>query len=107
MDRRAFLRRTALATSALVVSPFKTFSAAVETSRGAGRAQKVIIVGAGLAGLSAAYELSQAGHNVTILEARTRAGGRVFTMREPFADGLYAEAGAMQVFDSHHLQFSG
>ncbi len=61
----------------------------------------MIVVGAGLAGLSAAYELSQAGHDVTILEARTRPGGRVFTMREPFADGLYAEAGAMQVFDSH------
>jgi monoamine oxidase len=58
-------------------------------------------MGAGLAGLSAAYELSQAGHNVIILEARTRPGGRVFTIREPFADGLYAEAGAMQVFDSH------
>jgi monoamine oxidase len=65
--------------------------------------QRVIVVGAGLAGLSAAYELTQAGHNVIILEARTRAGGRVFTMREPFADGLYAEAGAMQVFDNHQL----
>lgn len=46
------------------------------------RRKSVIILGAGLAGLSAAYKLSQAGHDVTILEARTRAGGRVHTLRE-------------------------
>lgn len=61
-----------------------------------------MIIGAGLAGLSAAYELSQAGHDVTVLEARTRPGGRVYTMRGQFADGLYAEAGATNVFDVHH-----
>jgi len=63
--------------------------------------KKVVIIGAGLAGLSAGYELTQAGHDVTILEARNRPGGRVLTLREPFADGLYAEAGAMNVFDNH------
>ncbi|MCK5484293.1 MAG: FAD-dependent oxidoreductase [Gemmatimonadetes bacterium] len=60
-----------------------------------GEPRKVIIVGAGLAGLAAAYELTEAGDDVTVLEARDRAGGRVHTLREPFADGLYAEAGAM------------
>lgn len=54
-----------------------------------------------MAGLSAAAELAALGYDVTVLEARTRPGGRVFTMREPFADGLYADAGAMQVYDSH------
>jgi len=68
-----------------------------------GPARKVIIVGAGLAGLSAAYELTRAGHDVTVLEAQTRAGGRVFTLREPFSDGLYAEAGAMYIPDTHDL----
>ncbi len=58
------------------------------------RRKSVVILGAGLAGLSAAYQLSHAGHDVTILEARTRAGGRVHTLREPFADDLHAEAGA-------------
>lgn len=59
-----------------------------------GSSKKVLVVGAGLAGLSAAFELSQAGHDVTILEAQTRPGGRVCTLREGFAEGLYAEAGA-------------
>ncbi|MFY9820573.1 MAG: FAD-dependent oxidoreductase [Thermoanaerobaculia bacterium] len=61
----------------------------------------MLVVGAGLAGLAAAYELAQAGHEVTVLEARSRAGGRVQTLREPFADGLYVEAGAATVQDTH------
>jgi monoamine oxidase len=64
------------------------------------RPQKIIIIGAGLSGLTAAYELTKAGHEVTILEARNRAGGRVFTVRE-FADGLYAECGAEWIEDNH------
>jgi monoamine oxidase len=62
---------------------------------------RVIVLGAGLAGLSAAAELDRAGFDVLILEARTRAGGRVYTIREPFSDGLYAEAGAARIQDSH------
>ncbi|HEY2738400.1 MAG TPA: FAD-dependent oxidoreductase, partial [Thermoanaerobaculia bacterium] len=59
--------------------------------------------GAGLAGLAAALELTQAGHEVTVLEARNRAGGRVQTLRDPFPDGLFVEAGAMTVHDTHDL----
>ena len=71
--------------------------------------RKVVIVGAGLAGLAAAYELSQAGHDVTVLEARTRPGGRVYTLRGQFGEGLYAEAGATNVFDVHHwtIKYAG
>ena len=68
-----------------------------------GPAKKVLILGAGMAGLVAGYELSKLGHDITILEARTRPGGRVFTMHEPFADGLYAEAGAARIRDNHNL----
>ncbi len=64
-------------------------------------AKKVIVIGAGLAGLAAAYELTQAGHDVTVFEARLRPGGRVRTLREPFSDGLYAEAGARVFSDSY------
>jgi monoamine oxidase len=64
-------------------------------------AKKVIVIGAGLAGLAAAYELTQAGHEVTVLEVQLRPGGRVRTLREPFSDGLYAEAGARLFSDRY------
>lgn len=65
--------------------------------------RSVVIVGAGMAGLVAGYELQRAGYQVVILEATQRAGGRVLTLRDPFTDGLYGEAGAMRVPLSHHL----
>jgi monoamine oxidase len=66
--------------------------------------RKVIVIGAGLAGLAAAYELVAAGHDVTVLEARLRPGGRVYTLRSPFADGLYADAGAISFSNSRHIR---
>jgi len=68
-----------------------------------GPAKKVVILGAGMAGLVAGYELSVLGHDVTIIEARMRPGGRVHTLHEPFSDGLYAEAGAARIPDDHDL----
>lgn len=62
--------------------------------------RSVLVIGAGLSGLSAAYELTKRGFSVTILEGRTRPGGRVMTLTAPFADGLYADAGAMSFLDS-------
>ncbi|MCX4966368.1 FAD-dependent oxidoreductase [Streptomyces sp. NBC_00654] len=64
--------------------------------------RKVIVVGAGLSGLAIAYELTRRGSHVTVLEATDRPGGRAYTLREPFADGLYAEAGAMTVTPNCH-----
>ena len=57
------------------------------------RPQNVIVVGAGMAGMAAAYELRRVGHNVTILEAQDRAGGRVRTYNEDdgFAEGLHVD----------------
>jgi monoamine oxidase len=62
---------------------------------------RVVVIGAGLAGLAAACELSRAGVEVRVLEARARPGGRVHTLRAPFDDGLYAEAGAVFI-PGHH-----
>ena len=66
----------------------------------AAKDRSVIVIGAGLAGLSAAYELHQAGWQVTVLEARERVGGRVYSLRG-FSNGLVAEAGGEFIEESH------
>lgn len=58
---------------------------------------RVVVVGAGLAGLTAAYELNRRGWDVLVLEASDRIGGRVKTVRAPFLGGQHAEAGGEYV----------
>jgi monoamine oxidase len=53
----------------------------------------VIVAGAGLAGLTAAYDLAAMGADVTVVDARERVGGRVWTIHEGFTDRQHAEAG--------------
>ncbi|MBT2397731.1 FAD-dependent oxidoreductase [Streptomyces sp. ISL-100] len=74
-------------------------------------AAKVVIVGGGIAGLAAAYELGKAGYDCTVLEARDRTGGRDFTVRggdsttglhgnrktARFTDGQYMNAGPWRI----------
>lgn len=95
ITRREFVARSAAAAAAL---------AGVACGRGAGGGgpAEVIVAGAGLAGLAAAYELVRMGHRVTVLEARDRPGGRVHTLRDGFDGGLHVEAGAVFVPDHHH-----
>lgn len=57
------------------------------------RGMSVIVAGAGLAGLTAAFELQRRGARVTVVEARDRVGGRVWTRRDGFAEGQHAEGG--------------
>ncbi|WP_329235000.1 NAD(P)/FAD-dependent oxidoreductase [Streptomyces sp. NBC_00111] len=64
--------------------------------------RSVIVIGAGLAGLAVAHELAARDCEVTVLEADTRPGGRAYTLRAPFADGLHAEAGAMTLTPHCH-----
>ncbi len=67
------------------------------------RPARVLVIGAGMAGLVAASELLRAGHDPLLLEAQHRVGGRILTLREPFAPGLWAEAGAMRIPRTHAL----
>src|SRR3982751_3522370 len=59
-----------------------------------------VVIGAGFAGLAAAYKLKNAGWNVTVLEARDRIGGRVFSHKFAGND-LVCELGAEWVGESH------
>ena len=56
--------------------------------------KKVIVAGAGMAGLCCAYELVKKGFEVLVLEAAGRSGGHILTVRDGIDDGLYADAGA-------------
>lgn len=127
LTRRAFLERLGvaggvsatylgmqamglLATPAAAANPF-------ELPPGSGEGRSVVILGAGISGLVAAYELRKAGWTVTILEARDRIGGRVWTIRNgdrivqagrpnqvcQFTDGLYFNAGAARIPHAHHV----
>ena len=58
-----------------------------------GPSKKIIVGGAGLAGLCCAYELMKKGHDVTVLEASGRHGGHVFTVHDGLSDGLYGDFG--------------
>ncbi len=69
-------------------------------ARGAA-APKIVVVGAGLAGLSAAYALRNAGYAAEIHEASERIGGRCWTLRGAFADGQIAEHGGELIDQSH------
>lgn len=99
LTRRSFLQ-LALATGATAMLPagLQPLEAATAPSLGGRMPRKrVVVLGAGLAGLAAAHELHVAGHEVTVLEARTRPGGRVLTLRDAFADNLHAEVGATRI----------
>nr|WP_281356680.1 NAD(P)/FAD-dependent oxidoreductase [Amycolatopsis anabasis] len=54
----------------------------------------VLVIGAGLSGLTAAKALAEAGTDVTVLEARDRVGGRTYSVREGFTDGQHCDLGA-------------
>jgi len=96
MKRRQFLLKGLAAASGVAVA------ARYAPGQVAGPKRKVLIIGGGLAGLVAGYELDMKGFDVMILEAQTRPGGRVLTFRQ-FDEGLYADAGAARIPRDHDL----
>lgn len=68
-------------------------------------AKRIIVVGAGIGGLSCAYELMERGHDVTVLEASGRTGGHVKTIYDPLPDRLYADVGGEHFTKPGYEQF--
>lgn len=127
LTRRALLERigeagglsvTYMAMEALglaVPTPAGAENFALPERSGGGRS--VVILGAGIAGLVAAYELGRAGYRVRILEARSRIGGRSWTIRggeriiqtgrpeqiAAFSPGLYFNAGPARIPSTHRV----
>src|SRR5215468_89966 len=62
----------------------------------------VLVAGAGLAGLAAAHDLTAMGASVTVVDARDRVGGRVWTIRDGFVEHQHAEAGGDMIDDDQH-----
>jgi monoamine oxidase len=120
LTRRHFLRRAAAMGGVSLMHEAMTGLGLLASPTQApfdlsGRASgtRVLVLGAGLTGLTVAHELGKAGYDCRLLEARPRPGGRVFTVRRgtlseeegsqqtaAFEDGLYFNAGPMRI--SHH-----
>jgi monoamine oxidase len=126
LTRRRFLKRVAAAGGVSLAYEAMTglglLAAPSQTSFNlSGRVPgvRVVILGAGLAGMTVAYELAKVGFDCRLLEARVRPGGRVFTVRRgtiseedgpsqtaAFAEGQYFNAGPMRISHHHHTTLS-
>jgi len=94
MNRRRFLETTLAAGAAMLLPPGRLWAA--------GAKPRVVVIGAGFAGLTTADQLRQAGAEVTVLEARKRVGGRVFS-NSRFVRGTTVEFGAELIGTNHAL----
>jgi monoamine oxidase len=92
-SRREFLKQSAVVTAGSLLSANRLNFFLTKPS-------SVIVIGAGFAGLAAAHYLNRKKINVTVLEARNRIGGRVFSMDVP-DENLVIELGAEWVGQSH------
>jgi len=101
ISRREFLKHSA-ALAAAVAVPTILWDWSEKIAR-AETSAKVVVVGAGLAGLTCAYRLKQAGVIADVYEASDRVGGRCWTRRGDFADDQIAEHGG-ELIDNSHIQ---
>jgi monoamine oxidase len=98
--RRRFLQSAAVAAAGVLVGAPRLARAAAPTG------SDVIVVGAGVSGLTCAYRLQQNGVRARVIEAATRIGGRMFSLRNHFPDGQLTELGG-EFFDSDHRAILG
>ena len=96
--RRNFLRTSAGASAALMLA-----ACAPAAMKPARDDDAVVVVGAGVAGLTCAYRLRQAGVAVRVYEAQDRIGGRMFSLTNHFADHQVCELGG-ELIDTGHAR---
>jgi monoamine oxidase len=94
LTRREMIRQSLAAAGGLLLS------AHVGPLAAHGAAGRVVVIGAGFSGLAAAHELSRAGYDVTVVEARNRIGGRVITFPD-LVPGKTVEGGAELIGSNH------
>src|SRR5215213_3992781 len=102
LDERAKLRRRELLAGGAGLAAAAMLSGRLSRAIAAS-GPRVAVVGGGLAGLTCAYRLKQAGHRATLYEASDRLGGRCWTRRGDFAAGQIAEHGG-ELIDQGHTQ---
>ncbi|HZL89531.1 MAG TPA: FAD-dependent oxidoreductase [Pirellulaceae bacterium] len=93
-QRRQFLKATLAASAGLLLSNESGLAQAGRSPR------RVVVVGAGFAGLACAHELKAAGYKVTVIEARERLGGRVLSFKD-LVEGKNVEGGAELIGSNH------
>jgi monoamine oxidase len=99
---RGHLTRRQLTAGALELAAAGALSACVGSDAGeASRDQRVVVVGAGVAGLHCTYRLQQSGVNAVVYEASMRVGGRMFSVLDDAYDGQVIELGG-ELIDSNH-----
>jgi len=108
LSRRRFLGTSAAAAAALAAACGRAEAPPppVQTApppSGRPSTPRIAIVGAGVAGLNAAYKLKQAGLTATVFEGSNRTGGRMFTASNLLGDGITTELGG-EFIDSDHKE---
>lgn len=96
LSRRDLLRVGVVAAGGLLSRAWSSFA----TERNIASGRRVIVVGAGFSGLACAYELTSAGYDVRVFEARKRVGGRVLSLKE-LVPGKNVEGGG-ELLGSNH-----
>lgn len=96
-ERRQFLKLTLAASAGLLLSQRSLLGMALSPRRDA---KRIVVIGAGFAGLACAYELKAAGYDVKVVEARNRVGGRVLSLGD-FVPGKNVEGGGEFIGSNH------
>jgi monoamine oxidase len=102
ISRRRFIGISAAASAAIALQgclPRRRVGSPLPEPRS--DVEPVLVIGAGIAGLTAAYRLRQHGVPVRVIEAQQRVGGRMFSLRDTFADGQLCELGG-ELIDTGH-----